>query len=329
MPKLVVTDSHRYPDGDFSAIEKVCREHGYELELLQCRTEDELAEQAADADGLLVIYSTIDDSLLSRLPKCRIVVRFGIGIDTLDLAALTKHGVVACNVPDYGVEEVAVHALGLILATERKIPFFDRKIRGGEWNDSLGYPMRRISQRTLGFLGFGRIARKLAGFCRPLGYRMVAYDPFLPEEAFAEAGAERVDLKEVFRQSDTMAVMAPLTPETHHVVNDDNLALCKDGLRIVNTARGGLIDTQAVIRGVRSGRVAAVGLDVIEEEPLNDPEHELLKLDGVIVTPHTAYQSVESFSALKRMTAETAVCFLNGDTPYNVVNPDVLNSLKG
>lgn len=328
MFKVALIDSQFSKKGDFSEIEKICKERGGELNVLQCTTEDEIVAQAADADALLVVYTKIGDALLARLPKCKVAVRLGIGVDNYDLDAFTRHGVVAINVPDYGVEEVAAHALGMILAAERKILYFDRQVRRGIWDDGEGYTMRRLSQRTLGFLGFGRIARKLAECCAPLNYRMIAFDPMLPAEMFAESNVEQVSLDALFQQADTLALMAPLNAHTKHIVNDENLAQAKDGLRIVNTARGELIDTQALIRALKSGKVAAAGLDVLEGEPLKNPEHELLAFDEVFITPHTAYQTLESIAALRQMAMTAAMDFLDGKPPYNVVNPDVLQKLN-
>lgn len=325
---IALIDSHLSRKGDLSEIKKVCEERGGQLKILECTTEDDIVEQAADADALLVVYFKIGDSLLARLPKCKVAVRLGIGVDNYDLDAFTRHGVVAVNVPDYGVEEVAAHALGLILATERKLAYFDRQVRRGIWDDGEGYTMRRLSHRTLGFLGFGRIARKLAECCAPLNYRMIAFDPMLPAEMFSELNVEQVSLEALFQQSGTLTLMAPLNAQTRHIVNDENLALAKDGLRIINTARGELIDTQALIRAIKSGKVAAAGLDVLESEPLNDPHHELLTFDEVLVTPHTAYQTLESIAALRLMAMTAAMDFLDGKPPCNVVNPEVLEKLN-
>jgi D-3-phosphoglycerate dehydrogenase len=327
MFKVALIDSQFSKKGGFSEIQKLCEARGGELKVLQCTSDEEIVAQAADAEALLVVYSKVGHELLAQLPKCRVAVRLGIGVDNYDLEAFTRHGVVAVNVPDYGVEEVAAHALGLILAAERKIVYFDRQVRRGVWDDGEGYTMRRLSQRTLGFLGFGRIARKLAECCAPLGYRMIAFDPMLPREIFESLNVQPVSQDNLFRQCDTLALMAPLTAQTRHIVNDESLALAKDGLRIINTARGELIDTEALIRALDSGKVVAAGLDVLEGEPLQDSEHPLLQFDQVFVTPHTAYQTLESIAALRQMAMTTAMDFLEGKPPYNVVNPAVLENL--
>ncbi len=328
MKKLVVLDGHHYPEGAYAEVAGICAAKGVDFAVLDCHTPEEVVEKAQDADACMCVYVKLDDSVLSRLPKMRMVVRCGIGVDNLVLEDHTKNGVYACNVPDYGVEEVAIHALGDILALERKIPFYSGRVHAGIWKEEEGYEMRRISLRTLGCLGFGRIARKLAGFAKNLGYSIIAYDPHLPQELFTEAGATSVDLDTLFRTSDVMAVMAPATPETIHVVNDQNLAKAKDGLFIVNTARGALVDTEAVIRALESGKLTGIALDVLEEEPPKDLCKRLFGLDNVILSPHIAYRSRESFAALKTMAAETAIHFLKGGEPYNVVNREVIGKAK-
>ncbi len=328
MKKLVVLDGHHYPAGAYDEVAKLCEAKGIAFDVLDCSSPEEVVTKAQDADACMCIYVKLDDTVLSKLPKMRMVVRCGIGVDNLNLEDHTKNGIYACNVPDYGVEEVALHALGSILALERKIPFYNKRIHEGVWNEDEGYTMRRISLRKLGLLGFGRIARKLGGYAKSLGYSLLAYDPFLPDNMFAETGAQKVDLDTLFKESDVIAVMAPATPETIHVVNDANLAKAKDGLFVVNTARGVLVDTEAVIRALESGKLAGVALDVLEEEPPKEICSKLFGRENVILTPHIAYRSYESFEALKRMAGETAINFLSGGAPYNVVNKDVIGKAK-
>lgn len=328
MKKIVVLDGHHYPDGAYAEVAKLCEAKGIAFDVLDCHSQEEVVEKAQDADACMCIYVKLDDAVLPKLPNMRMVVRCGIGVDNLDLESHTKNGIYACNVPDYGVEEVALHALGSILALERKITFYNKRVHEGVWKEDEGYTMRRVSLRKLGLLGYGRIARKLGEYARTLGYSLLAYDPFLPDPLFAETQAQKVNLDTLFKESDVLAVMAPATPETIHVVNDANLAKAKDGLFVVNTARGVLIDTEAVIRALDSGKLAGVALDVLEEEPPKETCSKLFGRDNVILTPHIAYRSYESFEALKRMAGETAIHFLSGGEPYNVVNKDVIGKAK-
>lgn len=328
MKKLVVLDGHHYPEGSYAEVEELCAAEGIHFAVLDCKSPEEVIEKAQDADACLCIYIKIDESVLAKLPNMRMVVRCGIGVDNLVLEDHTKQGIYACNVPDYGIEEVAIHALGGILSLERKIVFYNQRTQQGIWNEDEGYDMRRISHRTIGFLGFGRIARKLAEFTKVLGYKAIAYDPFLPDKYFVEADVQKVDLETLFLESDVLSLMAPATKETIHIINDQNLEKAKKGVFIVNTARGTLIDTQALVRGLENGKVGGAYLDVLEEEPPREICSKLLGRDNVIISPHIAYRSVESFAALKRMAGETAITFLKGGQPYNVVNRDVIGKAK-
>lgn len=329
MKKLVMIDGRHYPEpGAFTKVEALCKEKGVLFEPLFNHSTDEYIAQAQDADACLLTISTMDGYALSRMPKLRMAVRLGIGVDSLNLTDFTAHGVYACNVPDYGVEEVAVHALALLLACERKIPCYSNSVHRGEWNEDLGYPMRRLSCRTLGFLGFGRIARKLSTMTKPLGYAMLAYDPHLPDNFFAETGARKVDLDTLLGESDAIVVLAPANEETYHIINDANLAKARDGLTLVTTSRGSLVDTAAAIRALGSGKLRCAAFDVLEEEPPAEKCKVLLGIPNVILSPHAAYRSVESLEALKFMAAETAVEFLTEGKIRNVVNPEVMGKAR-
>jgi D-3-phosphoglycerate dehydrogenase len=328
MKKLVVLDGSHYPEGEYREVGEMCEKAGIAFAVLDCKDADDAAEKAKDADAAMCVYLPMDAPLLKRLPRLKMVVRCGIGVDNLNLPDFTACGVYACNVPDYGVEEVAVHALGLILSLERKIPFYNFRVHSGDWREDAGYDMRRLSLRTVGMLGFGRIARKLGELTRSIGYGLIAYDPFLPDEEFTRACAGKVDLDTLFKESDVVVVMAPVTEETIRIVNAENLSKAKDGLFVVNTARGTLIDTSALISALRSGKVAGAALDVLEEEPPRERCLSLLGMDNVILTPHIAYRSVESFEALKRMAGATAIEFLKHSTVNNLVNRDVLNKAR-
>ncbi|PVZ84745.1 hypothetical protein C9426_22415 [Serratia sp. S1B] len=328
MKKLVVLDGHHYPEGEFDKIKELCSSNGIAFDVLDCVTPEDAIQKAQDADAAICIYLPMDDNLLKNLPNLRMVVRSGIGVDNLDLSAFTKNRVLACNVPDYGVEEVAIHALSLLLALERKIVLYNNSVHNGEWDEGIGYAMRRVSQRTVGLLGFGRIARKLSCFLTPLGYSQIAFDPHLPSDFFTSAGVKSVSLDFLLQHSDILVVMAPLNEETHHLINDKTLLKTKDGLFIINTARGALVDTHAVIRALDSGKLQGVGFDVLEEEPPTELCQKLLGRHNIILTPHIGYRSLESFEALKRMAAETAISFLKGGDAYNVVNKEIIGQSR-
>lgn len=325
--KLVILDGYRFPGDTFPEPIQIARDNGFEFVVGNAHTEDEIVSLAHDADGMLVVYLHINEPLLKKLPKVKVMVRTGVGYDNFNLDGATKAGVIACNTPDYGVGEVATSATAMLLALERKLLPFTSQLRMGNWDDGYGYTMYRLTNRVVGFVGFGRIARQTARFLVAFGYRIIAYDPHLPKEIFAEHHAESVSLNDVLATSDAVFLMTPLTPETHHIINSKNLARMKKGVLIINTARGQLIKTPDLVEALKSGHVRGAALDVFEEEPVKDPSFSLWQFENVIATPHAAYRSVESFVALKTMATETLINLLTGKRePYNVVNPDVLKA---
>lgn len=329
MLKLVMLDGKFFPaKGAYTEIEALCKLKGVAFEPLYCNTTEELIGKAKYADACMLTDRKIDGSLLKQLPRMKMFVRCGMGVDNLNLADFTKHGIYVCNVPDYAVEEVAVHTVALILALERKIPLYNKDIHNGGWNEEIGYAMHRISTRTLGVLGLGRIARKMTGMVTALGYSLIAYDPMLPDSAFAECRSRKVDLDTLFRESDVLAVMAPATDETYHIINDANLTKMKDGSLLVTTSRGKLVDLNALARALDSGKLNAAALDVLEQEPPREQTKTILNRDNIVLTPHTAYRTVESLESMRLLAAETAVLYLTEGKLRNVVNPDVMNKAK-
>ena len=323
--KLVILDGYRFPGDAFPEPIKVAQENGFEFVVGNAHTEEEVVEIAHDADGMLVVYYRIDEPLLRKLPKVKVMVRTGVGFDNFDLAGATQAGVIACNTPDYGVGEVATSATAMLLALERKLLPFTNQLRKGNWDDGYGYAMYRLTNRVVGFVGFGRIARQSAKFLAGFGYRFIAYDPYLPAATFTEFNTQSASLDEVLTTSDALILMTPLTPETHHVIRAENIAKMKKGVLIVNTARGPLIKVDDLVEALKSGHVRGAALDVFETEPIKDASYPLWALENVIATPHAAYRSEESFVALKTMATETLINLLTGRRePYNVVNHDVL-----
>ena len=323
--KLAILDGYRFPGDTFPEPLRVARDNGFEFVAGNAHSEGEIVEIGQDADGLLVVYLPINEPLLKKMPRVKVIVRTGVGYDNFDLDGATKAGVIACNVPDYGVGEVATAATAMLLALERKLLTFTTQLHKGNWDDGYGYTMYRLTNRVVGFVGFGRIARQTARFLTAFGYRFIAYDPYLPKDVFTECNVEGVGLDDVLTASDAVFLMTPLTSETHHLINSRNLARMKKGVLIINTARGQLINIPDLVEALKSGHVRGAALDVFEEEPIKDPSFSLWQFENVIATPHTAYRSEESFMALKTMATETLVNLLTGRRePYNVVNPDVL-----
>lgn len=292
---------------------EVCDKYGIEYEALNCASEDDVIEKCRDADGILDVYIKITPRIIDALPKCKVMVRTGVGYDCIDVDACSKKGVFVCNVPDYCFEEVATHTVALILDICRKTTFYSNEAKKGKWSTPNGYPMKRLSKQTVGFVGFGNIARQAARYISAFGSRIIAYDPYLPASVFSEYSATSVSLDELLAQSDIISLHTPLFDSTRHIINKDSIAKMKDGVFIVNTSRGPLICEKDLMEAVESGKVAAAGLDVIEFEPLSGPDHPYFKTGRIVLTPHSAYSSEDSNVELSRKAAEKACQILTGD----------------
>jgi D-3-phosphoglycerate dehydrogenase len=272
----------------------------------------------AEADAVLVRQSPIDREAIASMRHCRIIVRYGIGVDNVNLAAARERGIYVANVPDYGAEEVSDHALALLMSVARRTVTRDAAVRRGAWNLSPGEKMYRIAGRTLGLVGYGRIAHAFESKMRGLGVaRVLVYDPLLQAGAFA--GVELVDLDSLCKQSDFISLHAPLTGDTAHMINSARLSLMKPATILVNTARGGLIDERALVEALGSKRIFGAGIDVFEREPPG-PDHPLSALDNVVLSDHTAWYSEESVAELQTKAAEEVARALVGAPPRHWVN---------
>ena len=293
---------------------------GVRFRVVLARTESEYLERCGEADGVLVQYGDVTRRVLDGLPRLRVVVRYGVGVDGIDLAAATDRGIPVVNVPDYGTDEVANHAVTLLLALSRKLARLDRQTRRGGWDVFRVGPVTRLLGQTVGLLGCGRIgsavARKLAGF----DVRLLGWDPFVG--AFPP-GVQPVAFERLLAESDYLTIHCPLTPDTRHLLGEEALAQLRPTAVLINTARGGIVDTAALTAALQQGLLAGAGLDVLEAEPI-DPSSPLLQMEQVIVTPHAAWYSEEGRSDLKRRAAEEAVRVLRGERPRHCVNPEAL-----
>lgn len=317
---LVVVTDHVFPHLD--AESKILAAEGHELrDAGGVRTPGEVAAAVADADAILNCYVPIPAEVIRSLTRCRIIARYGIGLDTIDVPEATARGIVVTNVPDYCIDEVSDHALALILSLVRRVAILDRSVRAGGWDLAPARPIHRLRGRTLGLVGFGRIARRLAEKAAPIGFRVVACDPFVPDDAMASAGVEAGDLDAVLTTSDVVSVHAPLTPESRHLIGSAELGKMKPGAFLVNTSRGPLIDLAALRDILDTGHLGGVALDVLETEP---PEADdlLLRHPDVVVTPHAAFYSEEATVEQQRKAAEQVVAALDGEVPVYAVNPE-------
>lgn len=318
--KVILTDH------GFASIEQEQRmiaAAGGDLVVLQSKDPARLAAACADADALLVQWAPITAEVIAALRHCKVIVRYGIGVDNVDLKAAGARGIPVCNVPDYCIDEVADHALSLALSLARQVPQTDAAVRGGTWKILPPSPFPSFRSTTFATAGFGRIARAVLERARPFGFKLAAYDPFVPASAFAAAGVRPLDLDALWGEAGILSLHLPLTPDTRHLVGASSLARMRRDAIVVNTARGGLIDTVALAGALDGKRIAGAGLDVFETEPL-EPDHPLRRAPNVILTSHTAWYSGGSVPELQRKSAEAIVRALRGEPLSHVVNANLL-----
>lgn len=297
--KVVITDCD-HPD--VAAERGIFGRAGLDVELADCRTEDDVIAAGGDAVALLTQYAPVTSRVLAQLPRCRAVGRYGAGVDNIDVAAARAADVCLVWVPDYGVEEVANHTIALILAITRGVVRLDAAARSGRWDFRMAGRLRRASAQQLAVVGLGHIGAAVARRALALGYAVAGYDP----ACAAPSGVREMPLIELLSGSDIVSLHVPLTDATRRMMDDAAFALMKPGAVLVNTARGGLVDSAALARALRSGRLAGAALDVLDPEPpaSGDP---MLQDERVIITPHAAFYSEESLAELKRRVAEGLV----------------------
>lgn len=277
----------------------------------------EVRRAVIGADAILVRESPVDAEAIAAMPACRAIVRYGVGVDNIDRATAAARGIYVANVPDYGVEEVSDHALALLFAIARRVVSRDRAVRNGAWNIARAEPMYRLRGGTLGLVGYGRIAGAFHRKARALGYeRTLVFDPFLQTE---HDGVELSSLEALCTDADVISLHAPLTSETRHIIGQAQLSLMKPAAILINTSRGGLVDTVALHDALAHGRIFGAGLDVFEEEPpsLTNP---LFSLPNLIVSDHTGWYSEESVRDLRRKASEEIARVFNNQRPVNWVN---------
>jgi D-3-phosphoglycerate dehydrogenase len=293
-----------------------------ELVPLQTKKPEEFLAQAADCDALLNTYAgPITAEVMAKMPKCRIIARYGIGVDTIDLDAATQAGIIVTNNPTYCIEEVAEHTMALLLACARKVAFYDRLVRAGTWAVPPGKPLFRLDGSTLGLVGFGNIARQIAVRAAAFGMRVLYADPFVKEGQFSEPG-RRTELNDLLRESDFVSVHPPLTPQTRKMINDDALARMKPTAFLINCSRGPVVDTEALVRALDAKKIAGCALDTTDPEPLPNP-HPLRDRENVIINPHVAWYSEKAMIGLQAGAPNEVRRVLSGEWPVNVVNKAV------
>ncbi|ARP43008.1 MULTISPECIES: C-terminal binding protein [Geobacillus] len=322
--KVVVTD---YEFQTLKPEQEVLSPLNVDFVVAQCYTEEEVIAVCKDADAIINQYAPISAKVIDQLEKCKVISRYGVGVNTVDVDAATEKGIIVANVTDYSVDEVSDHALALLLSLARKIVKLNDEVKSGVWNFNVGKPIYRLRGRTLGLVGFGRIPQALAKKAQSLGLYVIAYDPYIPAKVARQFNVHLVELNDLFRQSDYISVHAPLTKETKGMISDEQFHLAKKELIIVNTARGPVIDESSLIRALQDGKISGAGLDVTEYEPIH-PDNPLLQMENVVITPHIAWYSEESEMELKRKTAQNVADVLSGCYPRYLVNPRVKEKVR-
>ncbi len=316
-PKVVITDCD-HPSVEIER--KVLNEIKSEFVLAHCNTKDEVTKVAHDADGIINQYAPIDRRVIESLKRCKVIARYGVGVDNIDIEAATEHKIIVANVPDYCVDEVSTHAIALILACARGITLLDRKRREKRWDFTLAKPLFRTKGKTLGLFGLGKIARAVAQKASGFGFKIIAYDPYVSK---VNRGIKLVEFSQLLSDSDFISIHSPLTDETRHLFGENKLKTMKKTAYLINTARGPIINEKDLYVALKEKWIAGAALDVMEKEP-PDWGNPLLKLDNLIITPHISFYSEESYVELKTKTAKAVLSVLKGELPRTFVNPQVV-----
>ena len=317
--KILVTD---YAWADLDIEREILSPIDVELVDAPDGEEDTLAGLADGVCGILTCWAQTTRKVIeAAIPDLEVIVRYGVGLDNIDVAFATEQGIPVAYVPDYCMVDVAEHTMALLLSLSRKTVKFDRTVREGMWSIQEGLPLNRLTGRTLGLIGFGRIAPEVARRAKGFGLKVVAYSPSLTPDRAGAAGVEAVTLDELLRGSDFVSVHCPSNDETRGLVGTEALGKMKETAFLINTSRGEVLDEAAVADALREGRIAGAALDVRCQEPPADGD-ELIPLDRIINTPHTAFYSTESLIELRERAANEARRVFEGKDPENLVNPE-------
>lgn len=319
---VVIAD---YDYGDVDIERSIVEGAGLELVAAQCKSEDDVIDVARGADAIIAQYAPVGAKAIDAFTRCRVIARYGTGVDIVDVDAATRRNILVTNVPnDWCENEVADHAMALLLAVARRLCDYDRATRAGVWRWQSGQPIYRLRGRMLGLLSFGAIAQAIAARAAGFGMRIIANDPYQAPADITAHGATPVSFDELIEQADYLMIQAPLTPETRNLIDEAQLHRMKPSAILVNTARGPIVNDRALYRALKEGWIAGAGLDDIEEEPakLRDwkPTNPLFGLENVIITPHAAYYSEEAIRTVRDFAAQEVVRVLTGKPPLSPVN---------
>ncbi|HHZ92236.1 TPA: C-terminal binding protein [Candidatus Poribacteria bacterium] len=320
--KILITD---YAWATLEPEREVLSAIGAELIVAKTGTEIEFLKYAPDVDGILTNWAKVTTDVVKAAEKCRVIGRYGIGLDNIDVATATSLGMVVFNVPTYCLEEVSDHAMALVLAMARKIPRLNNEVKNRSWDRNIGPQMYRIRGQKLGIVGFGKIGKLIVPKAKGFGMEILAYSPSLTDKVAKTYGVKNVDFEELLTEADFITIHCPLVPETNNLIDADALSKMKSTAYLINTARGGIVNHDALFQALQENWIAGAGLDVLPEEPPAD-NFSLLDLDNVIITPHAAFWSEESINDLQISAAKGVLNVLTGNIPDAIVNPEVLQS---
>jgi D-3-phosphoglycerate dehydrogenase len=306
-----------------AAEESIAAAAGQRLIKGQCKTEDDVIAFAGEASGIIVQYAPVTARVIGQLRRCRVITRYGIGVDNIDVEAATRAGIWVTNVPGFCAAELAEHSMAMLLSLVRRFPRLDHSVRAGGW-ETIGVmrPTRRLAALTLGLIGFGRVGREIAPLAQAFGMAVLATAPRTASEEMAGHGVTGVTLDDLLTRSDVVSLHLPLTSASRHLIDAARLRLMKPSAILINTSRGPIVDESALIDALQDGRLAGAGLDVLETEPPR-PDNPLLRMDNVILTPHAAYYSDDSLAFLQNSVAEEVVRVLRGERPRSPLNPEI------
>lgn len=320
--KVAVTD-YVFPNLEIERQE--LRKIGADLIESTDSDEESIIEAARDADAILNCYAELTPRVIKSLKKCKIIARYGIGVNNVNMLTATKKGIIVTNVPDYCIEEVSDHALALILACARKICQLNKTVKNGKWDFKDYLPIYRLKGQTLGIVSFGKIPRRLVEKVSAYEFNIISYDPYVDKEIVAKYNVKLVTFEELLRESDIISIHAPLTEETEGMFGSEQFKLMKNSAYLINTARGGLIKDNDLAQALKKGEIAGAGLDLLEDENVNS-QHPLISLENVIITPHSAFYSEQALKDLQYKAVQEVIRVLTGENPKSCVNPEVFEN---
>jgi D-3-phosphoglycerate dehydrogenase len=317
--KVLITDPYHQ---NFHIEKEILAEINAEIIIGHCKTEEDVIKICSNIDGILVSYIPIGKKVIENLHKCKVIVKYAVGIDNIDLEAATLKKIFVANVPRYCVEEVSTHTVALLLNLIRKISKYDHSVKRGCWDPLAGDPIFRLENRLLGIIGFGNIGKRVAEKFHPFKLSIIVYDPLVNGKIISKYGAKKVKLDTLLRQSDYISLHCPLNKHTKHLIDFKEIEIMKKGVFIINTSRGEIVNQKALYKALQDGKIAGAALDVLEKDPPSLID--IINADNIIYTPHVAWNSVEAETELRKSAAQEVKRVLEGGRPLNLINKELL-----